>query len=156
MYFSQQFLTVQTPPSYQVVHFPKRQRLYAGTVPVNKKHPTGTVAVNKEHLTGSLSNVRAVWPCLRVMAFCAGCWHAVQQSKNESLEFFQQWHIFYLNFQPSSDSSLTKAVSLQTTGSPQGTGFPSISGQNSGTFGAALRGCGGNFLKIKLFQGSVQ
>ena len=41
--------------------------------------------------------------------------------------------------QPSSDSSLTKVPSLQTTGSPQGTGFPSTSGQNSGTFGAALR-----------------
>ena len=40
--------------------------------------------------------------------------------------------------------------SLQTTGSPQGTGFPLTSGQNSGTFGAALRGALsglGNFFK---------
>ena len=43
-------------------------------------------------------------------------------------------------FPANSDSSLTKVPSLQTTGSPQGTGFPSTSGQNSGTFGAALRG----------------
>ena len=43
-------------------------------------------------------------------------------------------------FPANSDSSLTKVPSLQTTGSPQGTGFPSTSGQNSGTFGTALRG----------------
>ena len=32
-----------------------------------------------------------------------------------------------------------KVAILHTTGSPQGTGFPSTSGLNSGTFGAAIR-----------------
>ena len=40
---------------------------------------------------------------------------------------------FYLDSQPSIDSSVAKVAILQATGSPQGTGFPSISGQNSGT-----------------------
>ena len=63
------------------------------------------------------------------------------REKNESKNYFYyQWHIFYLNSKPSSNSSLTKVVSLQTAGSTQGTGLPSISGQNSGTFVAALRG----------------
>ena len=64
-------------------------------------------------------------------------------------------HIFDINSQPSSDSSLTKVPSLQTTGSPQGTGFPSTSGQKYGIFGAALRGALrglGNFFKLKLFS----
>ena len=49
-------------------------------------------------------------------------------------------HIFDINSQPSSYSSLSKVPSLQTIGSPQGKGFPSTSGKNSGTFWAALRG----------------
>ena len=49
------------------------------TVPANKEHLTSTVPVNKEHLTGtSQMSVGAGWPCLWVLAFCAGCWHAVQ------------------------------------------------------------------------------
>ena len=34
--------------------FPNWERLFTGTVPVNKDHLTGTVPVNKEHLTGTL------------------------------------------------------------------------------------------------------
>ena len=40
------------------------------TVPVNKLLLAGTVPVNKLLLTGTLSNVRAGWPCLWVLAFC--------------------------------------------------------------------------------------
>ena len=67
----------------------------------------------------------------------------------------KQLHIFYLNSQPRSDSSLTKVLILQTTGSPQGTRFRSTSGQNAGTSGAALRGAlrvlVNFFVKLKLF-----
>ena len=87
----------------------------------------------------------------------SGCWRSAMgagmpynKEKNKSQKKFYQKHIFDINFQPSSDSSLTKVPSLKTTGSPQGTGFPSTSGQNSGTFGTALRGALrglGNFFK---------
>ena len=60
----------------------------------------------------------------------SGCWLSAlgacmpyNREKKQSLEFFYLWHISYLNSQPSSDSSLTKVVILQTTGLPQGTGF---------------------------------
>ena len=60
-----------------------------------------------------LSNVRAGWPCL---------------------------YLAFLTLFPSQQRwPLTKVPSLQTTGSPQGTGFPRTSGQNSGTFGPSLR-----------------
>ena len=48
--------------------------------------------------------------------------------------------ILYLDSQPNSDSSVAKGAILLTTGSPQGSGIPSTSGQHSGTFGSALRG----------------
>ena len=32
----------------------KLERLFTGTLPVNKEHLTGTVPVNKEHLTGTV------------------------------------------------------------------------------------------------------
>ena len=50
---------------------------------------------------------------------------------------------------------------LQTTGSTQGSGFHSTSGQNSGSFGAALRGAlrelgRGSWVKIYSLNGPVR
>ena len=78
-------------------------------------------------------SVCAGWPCLWVLA-CRTI------EKKRKSKFFYHWPIFYLNSKPRSDSSLSKVLILQTTGSPQGTGFPSTSGQNFGIFGAALWG----------------
>ena len=90
----------------------------------------------------SQMSVGAGWPCLWVLAFCAWCWHAIQKrrKKRKSKIILLAVAHFYLDSQPSSDSSITKVVILKTTGSPQGTGFPSTSGQKSGTFGPTLRG----------------
>ena len=84
----------------------------------------------------------------------SGCWLSALGAGVAYNREKKQWHIFDINYQPCSDSSLTKVPNLQTTGSPQGTGFPSTSGQISGTFGAALRGALmglGNFFKTSTF-----
>ena len=89
-----------------------------------------------------------------LLGHASGCWLSALGTGMAYNREQKQWHIFDINSQPSSDSSLTKVPSLQTTGSPQGTGFPSTSGKNSGTFGAALRGALrelGNFLKTSTF-----
>ena len=50
---------------------------------------------------------------------------------------------------------MAKLAILQITGSPQGSGFPSTSGQNSGNFGATLSGTSrvlGYFLENLFFK----
>ena len=49
--------------------------------------------------------------------------------------FINKADFYYLHFQPTIDSSVSKVAILQGTGSPHITGFPWTSGQNSGTFG---------------------
>ena len=73
----------------------------------------------------------------------SGCWLSAlgagvpynrEEEKKVKLFFLAVAHFRYY-FPANIDSSLTKVPSLQTTGSPQGIGFPSTSGHNSGTFG---------------------
>ena len=75
------------------------------------------VHANKEYAAGNLSNVRRC--CLAmplgadILRWVLAC-RAIE-NKTKVYNVFYQLHIFYLHSQPSSDSSWTKAVSLQTT-----------------------------------------
>ena len=79
----------------------------------------GKVPDNNFSLSGTPLKC-AGWPCLWVLAFCDGCWRAVQwRKKPESKIFFLAVAHFRYYFPANSDSSLTKVHSLKTTGSPQ-------------------------------------
>ena len=51
-----------------------------GVIHIRKSLNGGIVPANSTHLGGTLSqmSVDAGWLCLWVLAFCAGCWRAVQ------------------------------------------------------------------------------
>ena len=55
------------------------KRLNAGTVPANKRTlQVQYLQIRSTPRVPSKMSVGAGWPYLWVLAFCAGCWHAVQ------------------------------------------------------------------------------
>ena len=123
--------------------YPFGKRLLSGRVPDNNFLLSGRVPDNNFLLSEMVPDNNFLLSenplkCPQVLAeHASGCWLSAlgagvpynREENENNIFFFQQWHIFYINSQPSSDSSLTKVPSLHTTGSPHGTEFPTTSGK---------------------------
>ena len=85
----------------------------------------------------------------------SGCWLS---ALGAGVPYNRQKKTHFRHYFPAnSDSSLTEVPSLQTTGFPQGTGFPSTYGQHSCTFEVfkLIFFCSGTFLTLIPRQAAI-